>query len=91
MSPDPKSGGLDYGTNEKGARTRNPSAVSRNPNAGNFIPLRDLLQRNHNDRVQDYLEKMGQTNPDDLMNTNKDATAGMQMGAGMSEKKNMKK
>ena len=52
MSPDPKSskGGLDYNTNEK-ARTRNPSAVSRNPNAGNFIPLRDLLQRNHDDRV----------------------------------------
>jgi hypothetical protein len=34
---------------------------------------------------------MGQTNPDDLMNTTRDATAGIQMGGGASDKKNFKK
>ena len=33
------------------------------------MPLRDLLRRNHDDRVQDYLAKMDQQNQDELMNT----------------------
>jgi hypothetical protein len=36
-------------------RGRNASAGARE-----FIPLRDLLKRNHDDRVQDYLTKMNE-------------------------------
>ena len=36
---------------------------------GNFIPLRDLLKRNHDDRVQDYLTKMNEESQEDVMNT----------------------
>ena len=35
---------------------------------GDFIPLRDLLKRNHDDRVQDYLFKMNEESTDDVMN-----------------------
>jgi hypothetical protein len=42
----------------------------RNASAGDsFIPLRDLLKRNHDDRVQDYLTKMNEESQEDVMNT----------------------
>ena len=34
-----------------------------------FVPLRDLLQKNHDDRVQDYLEKMKGMALDDIVNS----------------------
>ena len=34
-----------------------------------FVPLRDLLARNHEDRVQDYLEKMKGLNMDEIVNS----------------------
>jgi len=37
--------------------------------------LRDLLKRNHDDRVMDYLQKIGDADDEDLMNT-KDAGVG---------------
>lgn len=65
-------------------RGRNASAVSRtsggghHKGGGSFIPLRDLLKRNHDDRVQDYLQKMNEESADDLMNpsTAKNAAQG---------------
>ena len=43
----------------------------RNASAGadSFIPLKDLLKRNHDDRVQDYLTKMNEESQEDVMNT----------------------
>ena len=35
-----------------------------------FVPLRDLLQKNHDDRVNDYLEKMKGLNIDEIVNNN---------------------
>jgi hypothetical protein len=49
-------------------RGRNASAVSRTGNGGSFLPLKDLLKRNHDDRVQDYLTKMNEESAEDLMN-----------------------
>lgn len=60
---------------------RGLSAVSRNSGSkskngsGKFVPLRDLLRRNHDDRVQDYLAKMDQENQEDLLNTKTDMGA----------------
>ena len=34
-----------------------------------FVPLRDLLQKNHDDRVQDYLEKMKGLNLEEIVNS----------------------
>ena len=33
-----------------------------------FIPLKDLLQKNHSDRVKDYLDKMKGLSIDDIVN-----------------------
>jgi len=35
-----------------------------------FIPLRDLLQKGHEDRVKDYLEKMKGLSIDEIVNSN---------------------
>lgn len=32
--------------------------IHRENSLGSFIPLRDLLKKNHEDRVQDYLKEM---------------------------------
>ena len=34
-----------------------------------FVPLKDLLQRNHDDRVREYLDKMKGLSIDDIVNT----------------------
>ena len=34
-----------------------------------FVPLRDLLQRNHEDRVREYLDKMKGLTLDEIVNT----------------------
>lgn len=33
-------------------------SIHKEGSFGNFIPLRDLLKKNHEDRVQDYLKEM---------------------------------
>lgn len=53
---------VPHGSHQSSGR-RGVSAVSRNSHlkskaSGGFVPLRDLLRRNHDDRVQDYLAKM---------------------------------
>jgi len=41
----------------------------------NYIPLRDLLQKSHDDRVNEYLSKMDETTVEDAMTLrNYDAT-----------------
>ena len=32
--------------------------IHKENSVGNFIPLRDLLKKNHEDRVKDYLNEM---------------------------------
>ena len=34
-----------------------------------FVPLKDLLQRNHDDRVREYLDKMKGLSIDEIVNT----------------------
>lgn len=68
----------DYGDITRGKKhNRNPSAISgnnsntfnnNNSSLGSFIPLKDLLRRNHGDRVQDYLQKMDDSSVDDVIN-----------------------
>jgi len=41
------------GFEDEKAKTRHQTPSS---NKQNFIPLRDLLRKNHDDRVQDYLQ-----------------------------------
>lgn len=53
-----------------GGKSGSLTGRGRNTNAtdGSFLPLKDLLKRNHDDRVQDYLTKMNEESADDLMN-----------------------
>ena len=34
-----------------------------------FVPLKDLLQRNHDDRVKDYLDRMKGLSIDEIVNS----------------------
>ena len=39
------------------------------PKATDFIPLKDLLRKNHGDRVQDYMDKMKHMSIDEIVNS----------------------
>jgi hypothetical protein len=39
------------------------------PKATDFIPLKDLLKKNHGDRVQDYMSKMKHMTADEIVNS----------------------
>jgi hypothetical protein len=54
---------------DTGAKSKTQTMRGRNASAGarEFIPLRDLLRRNHDDRVQEYLTKMNEESQDDVM------------------------
>ena len=53
------------------SKRRNASTIGNSRNPGfatesqSFIPLKDLLRKNHADRVQDYLDKMDEENGTD--------------------------
>ena len=42
--------------------------IHKENSVGNFIPLRDLLKKNHEDRVQDYLREMEEGEHNDETN-----------------------
>jgi hypothetical protein len=42
--------------------------IHKENSVGNFIPLRDLLKKNHEDRVQDYLKEMEEGEHNDEKN-----------------------
>lgn len=56
------------GVSQQSAKTRNryqSSTLPKQSSQTTFIPLRDLLQKNHADRVQDYLKKMDSSSQND--------------------------
>ena len=56
------------GVSQQSSKTRNryqSSTMVKQSSQTNFIPLRDLLQKNHADRVQDYLKKMDSSSQND--------------------------
>ena len=46
-----------------------PGAAASRARRKPFVPLKDLLQRNHDDRVKDYLDRMKGLSIDEIVNS----------------------
>ena len=44
------------------------TVISLGPKNDDFIPLKDLLKKNHGDRVSDYMDKMMHMSIDEIVN-----------------------
>ena len=54
---------------------KNYNSIHKEGSFGHFIPLRDLLKKNHEDRVQDYLKMENLDNDDEALNMKKSMPA----------------
>ena len=63
---------------------KNYNSIHKEGSFGHFIPLRDLLKKNHEDRVQDYLKMENLENDDEAVNMKKSMASNKNKDMGRS-------